>query len=489
MKNLFYILIFQSFFSTFFDCQAQTNVHPDGRRYAEGELMNVKANGFNGIWGKSIPSNDKYVYVYSGGLGTYTAKHRPFAIYAKEVNKTFFCFGGTDDTNSTLFHNVSYFDHKTGKMANPTVILDKKTTDPHDAPVISMDDKGYIWVFSTSHGTQRPSYISKSSKPYSIEKFERVNATEMKNGKEKPFDNFSYFQIWYVKKKGFIAQFTRYGSNGHRVIGFNTSKDGVKWGKWQEIAHIDQGHYAISGENNGKISVAFNYHPEPKGANWRTNLFYIESTDFGKSWQTASGEKVQLPLTTPDNPALIKNFQAEGLNCYMKDINFDEEGNPVIMVISSKGYLTGPKNDPRKWELFHFKNNKWNNHVITTSDNNYDMGSIYIEPNGTWQVIGPTEQGPQQYNTGGEVAVWESTDSGSTWQKVKQLTANSPKNHTYVRRPVNVHPEFYGIWADGNCRQPSTSSLYFCNKDGNVFKLPEKTTEAVFLPSIITFEK
>lgn len=465
------MLIILSFFSILFNCQAQTNVHPD-LPYAEGELINVKANGFNGIWYMNQPSNDEYVYKYSGGLATYCAKHQPFAVYAKEINKTFFCFGGTDDTNSTLFHNVSFFDHKTGKVANPTVILDKKTTDAHDNPVISMDDKGYIWVFSTSHGTGRPSYISKSSKPYSIEKYELVNATEIENGTEKPFDNFSYFQIWHVKKKGFMALFTKY-RKGHRVTGFNTSKDGVKWGEWKVIGHIEMGHYQISGENNGKISVAFNYHPEPKGLNWRTNLYYIESTDFGKSWQTASGEKVQLPLTTPDNPALVKNFQAEGLNCYMKDISFDEEGNPVIMVISSKGYESGPQNNPRKWELFHFKNNKWNNHVITTSDNNYDMGSIYIEPNGTWQVIGPTEQGPQQYNPGGEVAVWKSTDSGSTWQKLKQLTANSPKNHTYVRRPVNVHPEFYGIWADGHGRQSSTSSLYFCNKDGNVYRLPE----------------
>jgi len=71
------------------------------------------------------PSNDEYVYKYSGGLATYCAKHQPFAVYAEEVDKTFFCFGGTDDTNSTLFHNVSYFDHKTGKVANPTSSLIK----------------------------------------------------------------------------------------------------------------------------------------------------------------------------------------------------------------------------------------------------------------------------------------------------------------------------------------------------------------------------
>ena len=427
------------------------------------------------------PSNDEYVYKYSGGLATYCAKHQPFAVYAEEVDKTFFCFGGTDDTNSTLFHNVSYFDHKTGKVANPTIILNKNTTDAHDNPVISLDEEGYIWVFSTSHGTSRPSYISKSRKPYNINKFEKVNATELENGVEKPFNNFSYFQVWHVKSKGFMALFTKY-QKGHRVIGFNTSKDGIKWNEWKVLGHIDMGHYQISGENNGKISVAFNYHPDPKGLNWRTNLYYLETTDFGESWHTASGEEVQLPLTKPINPALVQHFQHDSLNCYMKDLNFDEKGQPIVMVLSSKGYESGPKNNPRKWELFHFNEGKWDNHVITTSDNNYDMGSIYIEPHGIWRLIAPTGQGPQAYNPGGEVALWLSNNNGETWEKKKQLTLNSERNHTYVRRPVNVSSEFYGIWADGHGRQPSKSNLYFCDKDGNVFLLPETMKKSAVKP-------
>ena len=353
MKTLLKSLIITSALFAFFTGQAQTQVHPDAR-FAEAEVLNTKANGFKGIWYMNQPSNDMYVYKYSGGMGTYTAKHRPLAVYSKKVNKTFFCFGGSDDANSTLFHNVSYFDHTTGEVANPTVILDKKTNDAHDNPVISIDDKGYIWVFSTSHGTNRPSYISKSDKPYDITKFNIVNATEVVNGKEVPFDNFSYFQVWHVKGKGFMALFTKYDGWNSRVIGYNTSNDGVKWNEWKVIGQIDMGHYQVSGEQNGKIATAFNYHPQGKGLNYRTNLYYLETTDFGKSWQTATGEKVQLPLTQPENPALVKEYKSEGLNCYMKDLNFDEKGNPVLMVVSSKGYQSGPENNPRTWEIFSF---------------------------------------------------------------------------------------------------------------------------------------
>jgi hypothetical protein len=459
---------------------AQNEVHPD-MKFAKADELNIKADGFRGIWYMNQPSNDVYVYKYSGGMGTYCAKHRPLAVYAKQVNKTFFCFGGTDDQNSTLFHNVSFFDHKTGLVANPTTIIDKHTIDAHDNPVICIDDKGFIWIFSTSHGTSRPSYIHRSSKPYDIEKFERIYPTEVVNGKDVPFDNFSYFQVWYVKNQGFIACFTKYNDKGQRVIGFNTSKDGIKWNEWKVIAHIEEGHYQISGEFNGKISVAFNYHPLKLGLNYRTNLYYLQTKDFGKTWENADGVKVELPVTTINNPGLVKDFRSEGLLCYLKDINYDKKGNPVILVVSSKGYESGPENNPRTWEVFNY-DGKWHNSKITTSDNNYDTGSLYIESDGTWRIIGPSEKGPQPFNPGGEIAIWVSKDRGGSWKKVKQITSNSPMNHNYVRRAVDVQPDFYGFWADGNGRKPSESNIYFCDKSGNVFTLPRHITEPMIRP-------
>ena len=67
--------------------------------------LNTKADGYRGVWYMNQPSHDEYVYKYSGGLGTYCAKHKPFAIYSQEVHKTFFCFGGTTrGNNRQLLH-------------------------------------------------------------------------------------------------------------------------------------------------------------------------------------------------------------------------------------------------------------------------------------------------------------------------------------------------------------------------------------------------
>ena len=453
---------------------------------AQTFTINTKDTGYRGIWYMNQPSGDEYVYKYSGGLGTYCAKHKPFAVYSDKVKKTFFCYGGTTtDSNRKLLHMVSYYDHNTKMVPRPTILLDKKTSDAHDNPVISVDDKGYIWIFSTSHGTSRPSYVHKSKKPYDVNEFELIDVTKIESSQEVPMTNFSYMQPWHLKDKGFVCFFTRYKYPVDRTICFMTSPDGVKWSRWQRLAAIDKGHYQISAAGKKKAGAAFNFHPHGKGLNWRTNLYYIETADLGKNWQSADGRKLTLPLTDSRNPALVHDYQAEGLNVYLKDIRFDRQEMPVILFLTSRGYESGPKNDPRTWTTAHWTGKKWDIRPAFVSDNNYDMGSLYIEDDGTWRIIAPTETGPQPYNPGGEMAMWISKNSGLNWQKVKQLTKDSPRNHTYARRPVDAHSDFYAIWADGHGRKPSLSCLYFCDKQGNVRMLPRDMTQEFMRPSLL----
>ena len=216
------------------------------------------------------PSGDEYVYKYSGGLGTYCAKHKPFAIFSSEANKTFFCYGGTTEkSNQQLLHMVSYFDHETKMVPRPTILLNKNTGDAHDNPVISIDDHGYIWIFSTSHGTSRPSYIHKSKKPFDINEFILVDATRIEDNQPISIDNFSYMQAWNMQDRGFISFFTRYNYPAKRTICTMTSIDGIQWSKWQRLATIGEGHYQISAVGKLKAGSAFNYHPQEIGLNWR----------------------------------------------------------------------------------------------------------------------------------------------------------------------------------------------------------------------------
>ena len=436
---------------------------------ASGECE--KVDGYRGIWYCNQPTKDEYVYKYSGGLGTYCMKHIPMAVYAPEVNKTFFAYGGTDAGNTTLLEMVSCYDHNTGAVPKPTVLMDKKTTDAHDNPVMALDDQGYVWVFASSHGTSRPSYIFKSKKPYDVDDFDQVVQT-----------NFSYPQPWHIKSKGFIFLHTRYQPG--RALYVMTSPDGIVWSEGKCLAYIGEGHYQVSWPRGNKIGTAFDQHPKGKGLNFRTNLYYIETEDMGTTWRTIRKETVEIPLTSVENPALVHDYASEGLLVYVKDLNWDKDGRPIILFVTSKGWEPGPKNGPYMWRVAHWTGDAWEINGVTESDNNYDSGSLYVEADGAWRIIAPTESGPQAFNPGGEVAVWTSQDSGKTWERVRIVTRDSPYNHTHVRRPLNAHPDFYAFWADGDCRRPSESHLYFCNKDGDrVMRLPFAMESASVAPA------
>lgn len=456
-------------------------VHPDAR-FSESTLLNQPLSGFSGIWYANQPSGDEYVYKYSGGLGTYTANHNPMAIYSPVVKRTYFCYGAVDEKGS-LIHAVSYFDHNSKMIARPVGVIDKNTTDAHDNPVISIDNEGFIWLFSTSHGTSRPSYIHRSTSPYDISRFEPVKPFKTENGKTLPLDNFSYLQVYFHHEKGFTGLFTHYvqkelkfGRKSVRVISWMNSPDGVNWSEWKDIASIEEGHYQTSFFKDGKLGTTFNYHPNLKdepGLNYRTNLYYLQNTDFSEKWLTVGGKELTLPLTEINNPALVADYASQGLNVYINDLAFDKAGNPAILYITSKGYQAGPVSGPQNWNIAHWNGSEWEINFVTSSDNNYDMGSLYIEDTGPWRIAGPTEPGPQLYNTGGEIALWESNDEGKTWTKTKQMTSNSRYNHSYVRKPLDAHPGFYSLWADGDGRKPSKSAIYFSTKDGEVYRLPE----------------
>lgn len=458
------------------------------------QTINEKDDGYRGIWYMNQPSNDEYVFKYSGGLATYCAKHQPFAVYSQKAKKTFFCYGGTSkDDYRKLHHMVSYYDHVTGMVPRPTILLDKETEDAHDNPVISMDTQGYIWIFSTSHGISRPSYIHRSREPYSIDEFELVNATRIEDGKEIPFVNFSYMQVWNLPKHGFVAFLTHYHDPAARTSFFITSQDGIQWSQWKKLAAIQEGHYQISAVCHNKVATAFNFHPAGnglyavgEGLNWRTNLYYMETCDRGDTWQTVDGKRIDIPLMDVANPSLVCDYQKQGLNVYLKDIQFDEEDKPVILYLTSRGYEAGPENAPRTWTIAYWDGEQW---IITPameeSDSNYDTGSLYIEGKGHWRIIAPTGNGPQPFNPGGEVAMWITENYGKSWIRIKQLTKNSEYNHTYVRCPVNANSEFYALWADGHARQPSSSRIYFSDKEGCVWVLPEKMDDDFVAPALL----
>lgn len=420
----------------------------------------ARIDGYRGIW-FDLGHRGAFGSKYSGGLGTYTAKHCPLAVYAPAANKTFFVYGGTPRRDARhLLAMISYYDHRTGQVPKPVVVHDKQgVDDPHDNPSLQIDGAGHLWVFVSGRGRKRPGHIYRSGLPFDIDSFEHIAQRE-----------FTYPQPWWIDEHGFVLLFTKY--TGVRELYCSASDaDGKRWTADRKLAGMG-GHYQVSNEKDGRLITAFNMHPQGN-VDRRTNLYFVQTDDRGKTWRTAGGDVVQTPLTDPACPALVRDYQSDKRLVYMKDIGFDAKGRAVILYLTASHHQPGPAGDPRTWTIAHWTGERWAFHEVAKSTHNYDMGSLYIEADRTWRIIAPTQPGPQPHGAGGEIAVWVSADQGKTWRKTRDVTTHSERNHGYVRRPVNAQPEFYGFWADGDPEAMSESHLYFTDRTGSaVWRLP-----------------
>ena len=427
-------------------------------------LSNSKIDGYRGIW---FELNQRFEYgdKYSGGLGTYTAKHVPLAIYSAEVDKTFFVFGGTLSKDKRhLLCMIGEFNHETGMVSKPTVIYDKEgVNDPHDNPSIMIDDKGFIRIFVSGRERLRSGIKLKSKKPFNINEFEILSEEE-----------FTYPQPWNLKQ-GYFHFFTKY--TGMRQLYFETSLDGIVWTDDKLLAAIPanegekSGHYQTSNVFNGKVvGTFFNRHINGMPDS-RTDLYYFQTADFGEKWTNVQNTQLKMPLLKVDNLARVIDYKSQGKNIYMKDMGFDSKGNPACLYIRSNGHEPGPENQPYEWCITKWDGQNWQTYVVTTSDHNYDMGSLFISED-NWKIVAPTIAAPQKWGVGGELEIWISNSAGKTWKKEKTITQNSELNNSYVRRPVNYKAPFCFFWANGNPHKFSKSELYFGDFEGNVWKLP-----------------
>jgi hypothetical protein len=101
--------------------------------------MNTKMDGFRGNWYYNQPSGDEYVYK-SARHGDVLRQAHPVRVVCAETNRTFSATAARTPTtarSSTWFHTSTIRPPR----AKPTCVLDKRTDDAHDNPVINLDDQ------------------------------------------------------------------------------------------------------------------------------------------------------------------------------------------------------------------------------------------------------------------------------------------------------------------------------------------------------------
>jgi hypothetical protein len=330
-------------------------------------------------------------------------------------------------------------------MAKPGV------DDCHDNPSLAILADGRLLVAVSGRNTKRPGALFRSLRPYDHSAFERI---------ESP--NFTYPQPWVLADGRLVMCLTRYTA-GRELYVATADAAAEGWSEPRKLVGFG-GHYALSAVHGSMLVVVCNWHPDGN-VDRRTNLYALASPDAGQTWFSLGGERLEMPLAQPDNPALVRDFAAEDTAIYLKDLVLDADGRPWVLVVARRA------GDPqRSWLLGRLDRGRWRWSEVTTSDHDYDTGCLWLEGGDAW-VLGPSLPGAQPGTTGGDLALLRGR--GDHWRMVARITADPGRNHSYVRRPLHARPDFAAFWGAAHSEDFSPVQLHcFDAAEGKARAMP-----------------
>lgn len=433
-----------------------------------------REDGYKGQW--YSPARGRLAGVrLGGGLAFCPTESQPVAIYSAAADKTFFVYAGTSASpqqpteKEPLRVMVSYFDHKTGTVPRPVVLLDGPA-DAYGCPALALDATGRLYVFAGFLGTDVPGQVLRSTKPYDISGWDKVTDMEFRNP-----------QVWAVPGQGFMLLHTRVVNEQPRVF-FSISPDGLAWSKPVQLTTLGLGDSCISGQSRNKVGIALTYQPEGIASDDRTNLYYLETSDLGKTWQGFPRRAVGVPLTEVRNPALVNDYGTQW-RVFLRGLTFSQMGNPTVLYIARHTSKAMASQSSRLWTLSRWASRDWETAVTLYSDSDFDGGDMAMDRL-TWYMTVPTIAGPQPNAAGGDLVRWKSQDGGRSWYPLR-LTHDCTLNQNWPRHPVEASPGLDFIWADGNPRKPSGSRIYFADRPGNTYVLPATMKDEVSKPELL----
>ncbi len=438
--------------------------------------------GYNGIfyqqWFSTSQRDDVYQVVkYSGNLATYTAKHRPMAVYSQTSNKTYFTYGSgvgnvTEARNLGIY--VGCFDHISDKLCVPHPLTIKGLNsngevtevvdDPHDNASILVDENNYVWVYVAGRGTARQMEIYRSVFPGMHNAFINMTNTELSNLSSEE-RKISYPQPWLVGstsgQKQRVMVHTRY-TNGRELY--------FKLPGQKSQLMVQGGHYAVSHAKGNHIVIAYNSHAfEGKPAGYvdnRSNLYFMESKDGGATWNNSTNplSALSLPLVKDNSETKIKQYfygssDSRTRLVYMKDIKIGDDGKVRILYVTSTTPDAGDPSANRELVIATKSGTSWSFETVR-SDVNHNYSTGFISDDGNRLVFPFYKPGVNRQDSAGGT-IYRGSRSGSNWSWT-EISACSylNQNHNYVRDVHNGKGDFQYIWAQGD-GMDRDNNLYF----------------------------
>ncbi len=383
-----------------------------------------------GVWyccGHKVNTLPGHDYVYSGPMATYCAWHRPMAIYAPAVSKTFFVYGNADNAPT-----ISFYDHVAGRFAYPVVLGSNPDGDAHRNPTLLIEQGGHLVVFYGAHC--HPTQVLRSVRPYDISSCEQVS--------DLPDKLTSYPQPWELLPGEIFVSYREKREWSDSEWRGAVSRDGGRsWEPARDLVTLAEcSVYGITIAETGAFPRRVHFvwsrlnggTPEERETKhaWalRHHIYYAYSEDGGTTWRRSDGAAYELPITL-ETQEEIYNCGTHGV--WLKDIQLDAQGRPYVLFIDSE-----VETFEGLWKVGWLEDGAWHFSTVAASDHMYDDGGIVILSADDIRVYAPSTP-VQPSEDGGEIEEWQSTDGGRTWTNTRHITSGSQYSHNNVKVALN----------------------------------------------------
>ncbi len=425
---------------------------------AGGDASKTQTSAFRGVWyacgtANTLPDQK---YVYTGGKGFYSTWHRPMAVYARPVNRTFFVFG--DPQNRPC---IASYDHAARRFSKPVALGRNPDRNAHRNPTLLIDERGHLFVFRGYNGM--PTFVQRSRKPYDLGAWDERTCVETDK-------RASYPQPWQLRKGEIFVSYRHPPGWSCRI----TTDDANSWQPTVNLIDFGRGQiYAATTAETGdyprRIHIAWSRlgggtprEVETKHL-WarRYNVYYARSDDGGRTWRRSDGRAYTLPI---DEAQAEKIYDCGTHGVWLKDIQLDLQGRPIVLFVEADVATYRSQ-----WKVARHDGKRWRLGDVAVSDHMYDGGALVVLADDDLRVYAPTTP-TQPRRNGGEIEQWRSTDGGLTWRNALHVTTGSRYSHNHVKGVLN-HRDGPGglrvLWSYGDARYPPETRdvlLYYFGK-------------------------
>lgn len=435
--------------------------------------VNEKADGFRNVLTFQMRPEELAKQARSAGKC-------PFAEYSAHANKTFFCFNALDETTGETLLEIAAFDHAARQVSKPTILERLENNVSPAVSTLTIGQLGYIWIFSPApQGQTMRVYCSR--RPYNTDAFDRISMAGHGGFPQTAANHYVGIQAFSLPKGFVVLYYVR--SDTQRTLCCLSSQDGHNWSaQEQPVAVITpdscQTTAVWKSGNEGKVGTVFICPGNNLSDTNSDRIYYLETRNQGQTWLDVLGNDVSIPLKSVDSQGFVGAGTVKIL-----DLAFQSDGKPVILYVKKQTVPqpegSASSNPPflYSWKIAIWNGVSWTMNSITQSDSLQEFGSLYIDSDGVWRMIGGDGISESGDVVGGLINLWTSSDCGVTWKRCKRLSTRTGVNSYTTRKPVNAEDDFYALWTDSQDVPQKSSNLYMSNSSGEVFQLPRRMDE------------